>query len=467
MSVIFVKSQNGKSLMPTNRCRHVRHLLRDGKAKIIARHPFTIQLQYECPEEVQPLEIGVDSGYANVGVSLKSENREFFSAEFELLRDEKKRHKARSMYRRTRRNRLRYRKCRFDKDSKPEGWIAPSLQHKVEAQVRIVENICKVAPVTKVTVEVGVFDPALLKAMQTGRDIPQGTDYQRGPLYYADNLRAAVFQRDDYTCQVCGKSALESKKTVHLHTHHALYWKGRHADTLNELITVCEKCHTPKNHQKGGKLWGLEPKVARLEGATFMNIVRWRIVDLLKNKLDRIIVAHTYGSETSRKRKDLVLEKSHATDALCIGDFLPSRKADVERFQKRRRNNRCLEKFYDATYIDARDDSIKSGQDLSCGRIKRWESRRTEKNLRKYRQKKVTKGQRRIRRIRHRVQSGDAIFVMEKGKKLIYRSCHGTMSGGKSVLILKAKETKNGKAVTSAASKVHVIKHCGGWGKVA
>ena len=463
MSVVFVLSQNGKRLMPTNRCGHVRHLLKDGKAKIVSRHPFTIQLQYECPEIVQELEIGVDSGYINVGVSLKSKDKEFFSAEFELLENEKKKHDARRMYRRTRRNRLRYRKCRFNKNKKPKGWIAPSLRHKAEAQVQVVERICKVAPVTKVTVEVGKFDPALLKAIETGRDIPQGVDYQHGPLYFADSLRAAVFQRDNYTCQICKRSPLTSATPVYLHTHHALYWKGRHADTLDELITVCNKCHTRKNHQKGGKLWGLEPKVASLEGATFMNIVRWYIVNLLKEKLQDIEVAHTYGAVTDRKRKDLGIEKTHAADAYCIGDFTPSKRAEVQRYKKQRRNNRCLEVFYDARYIDIRDGKIKTGQELSCGRTNRRESRHTENNMRIYHGKKTKAGQRRIRRIRYPVQSGDVIRVEKK----IYRSCHGTMSGGKSVLIIKAKESQTGKALTAVTSKVHVVKHVGGWKRTA
>ena len=81
--------------------------------------------------------------------------------------DEKSRHDDCRKYRRTRRNRLRYRKCRFLKDTKPEGWIAPSLRHKAEAQEQIIKNICSVTPIKKVTVEVDQFDPALLKAMQT------------------------------------------------------------------------------------------------------------------------------------------------------------------------------------------------------------------------------------------------------------------------------------------------------------
>jgi len=455
-------SVNGKYLMPTNRCGHVRHLLKDGKAKIVSRHPFTIQLLYESGEHTQPLEIGVDSGYIHVGVSVKSERKEFFSAQFDLLIDEKSRHDDCRKYRRARRNRLRYRKCRFNKDTKPEGWIAPSLRHKAEAQVRIVENICKVAPVQKVTVEVGEFDPALLKAMQTGEDIPKGVDYQHGPLYFADSLRTAVFQRDNYTCQICGKSALARKEPVYLHEHHVLFWKGRHADTLNELIAVCDFCHTTENHQPGGKLWGLEPNVARLEGATFMNIVRWFIIDSLKEDLPDIEIQYTYGAVTNRKRKDAMLDKTHAIDALCIGDFLPARHAETEYFQKRRRNNRILEKFYDAKYIDIRDGSKKSGKDLGCNRTNRRETRNSEKNLRMFHGEKISKGQRRIRRNRYAIQAGDKILA--KGK--VYPSNHGCMSGGTSILILNAKESPTGKAVTISVRKAVTLKHCGGWRKV-
>jgi hypothetical protein len=460
MSAVYIISKNGNRLMPTFRYGHVRHLLKNGKAVIVSRHPFSIQLKYDTSEHVQPMEIGVDSGYEHVGVSVKSEKKEFLSAQFDLLKDEKSRHDDCRKYRRSRRNRLRYRKCRFLKDTKPEKWIAPSLQHKVEAQTRVIKNICDAAPIRKVMVEVGQFDPALLKAMQTGQPLPEGKDYQHGPLYFADSLRKAVFQRDNYTCKICGKSAIKDK--VILHTHHALYWKGRHADTLNELITVCDHCHTSSNHQPGGKLWSLEPKVPRLEGATFMNIVRWRLISDLKDSLPDVEICHTYGSITSRKRKNLGLEKSHAADAYCIGDYLPSATASTEYYRKRRRNNRCLEKFYDAKVIDTRDGTTKSGKDLGCNRTSRRESRISEKSLRKHRGSIVRHGRRAIRRKRYPIQAGDIISYKE-----YIVPCHGTMSGGTSILLLNAKESPTKKAVTAYPAKVTVICHASGWIRIA
>ena len=461
MSAVYVLSKSGGCLMPTTRYRHVRRLLKDGKARICSRNPFAIQLTYDSVKNTQPIEIGIDAGYEHIGVSVKSAKQEYFSAQFDLLKNEKQHHDDCREHRRTRRNNLRHRPCRYGKDTKPEGWIPPSLRHKAEAHIRIAENICKVAPIRKVTVEVGEFDPALLKAMQTGKEPPQGKDYQHGPLYFADSLRAAVFHRDGYTCQICGKSAITSKEPVYLHTHHALYWKGRHADTMDELITVCSNCHTPENHQKGGKLWGLTPDVPRLEGATFMNVVRWRIVDALRNRLTDVEVCHTYGAVTARKRKEHGIKKSHASDAFCIGDFLPVHRAKTEHYKKRRRNNRILEKFYDAKIIDIRDGSAKAGKDLGCNRTNRREPRNSEKNLRIFRGEYLRHGKRAIRKQRYPIQAGD--IVMAKGK--IY-CCHGMMSGGKSVLLMSAKESPTKKAVTASPKKVTLIRHASGWVKM-
>lgn len=59
MAVVYVISKSGKPLMPTTRCGHVRILLKEGKARVVERKPFTIQLTYESTEETQPLVLGM------------------------------------------------------------------------------------------------------------------------------------------------------------------------------------------------------------------------------------------------------------------------------------------------------------------------------------------------------------------------------------------------------------------------
>ena len=247
MDVVYVISKYGERLMPTSRRGKVAHMLKDGRAVIYSRNPFTIQLTYDSTTYVQPIEVCQDTGYQHIGVSVKSESTEYVSAQYDLLKNEKENHDDCRKYRRTRRNRKRYRAPRFNnrRSSKRPGWLAPSLKNKADRHVDIIEKIVAVAPVTSVVVEVGQFDTQVLKSVNEGKPIPEGLDYQHGPRYGIDTLREAVFQRDGHTCQFCKRGL---KEGAILHAHHAYFWRGQHGDSVDELITCCEKCHTSKNH---------------------------------------------------------------------------------------------------------------------------------------------------------------------------------------------------------------------------
>ena len=108
---ICVISKDGERLMPTLRPGRVRHLLHDGKAKIVKHKPFTIQLLYESDTYTQPIEICEDVGYNYIGISIKSKAHEYVSAQYDTLKDEIEKHDDARKYRRNRRNRLRY--CQY------------------------------------------------------------------------------------------------------------------------------------------------------------------------------------------------------------------------------------------------------------------------------------------------------------------------------------------------------------------
>ena len=63
---VMVINKNGKPLMPCS-CRKARLLLRDKKAVIYKRVPFTIQLVYGSSGYVQPVILGIDAGYQSIG----------------------------------------------------------------------------------------------------------------------------------------------------------------------------------------------------------------------------------------------------------------------------------------------------------------------------------------------------------------------------------------------------------------
>ena len=60
--------------------------------------------------------------------------------------------------RRTRRNRLRYRKARFYNRKKNKGWLAPSIKHKIDSHINIVNMVNSILPISKVIVETASFD---------------------------------------------------------------------------------------------------------------------------------------------------------------------------------------------------------------------------------------------------------------------------------------------------------------------
>lgn len=448
---VCVLSNNGERLMPTIRLGKVRHLLKDGKAKIIKHHPFTIQLLYDSKTNTQPIEICEDVGYNYIGISVKSEFHEYVSVQYDTLQDEKDCHDGCRRVRRSRRNRLRYRQARFDNRKRDDGWLAPSLEHKKELNVNVIKMYCKVMPITHAIVEVGSFDTILVKAIEEGKATPESADYQKGPRYKLATLREAAFYRDNYTCQVCGRKANEG---AILHVHHMFYWKCRHGNSLSELITVCEKCHTPANHQKGGKLYGFSEdiKFANLSGAAFMNTVRWQIVNVLYAAFGKPFVTFTYGAMTKEKRIALHLEKSHNNDAYAMGSFHPVNRCAFEHYEKVKRNNRILEKFYDSQYIDTRTGELTNGKSLFNGRISRSHKKDSE-NLHKYRGKRICKGHRALRRKKVALNPGDLVSL--NGEILVVHGTHTKKNGSVNV---EFKTPSRGGKKSASLKKLKIVK---------
>ena len=404
MKTVFVIAKDGARLMPTD-IRHARRLMKRKEAVIYKHEPFTIRLTRESEHNVQEIEFKQDTGDKHIGVSVCSEKHEFVSAQFDPLKDETERHNDQRKYRRERRNRKRYRKPQFNNRKKPEGWFAPSVQHKADLHIQLFERYYAVCPITKATIEVGSFDAHAMQEYEQYGVVISGTDYQKGPRYGFETQKEALFYRQRYKCPLCGKDLLG--ETVRI--HHRGYWMGDRSNRLNNLMAIHANEHTPANHQPGGKLYGIKPLTGTFSGAAFMNIVRWYIVNTLKSRYPGIDIRHTYGAETKMHRQDLGIKKSHANDAYAMGMFHPVHRSETQYFQKRRRNNRILSRFYDAKYVDIRDGKVKKGGELGCNRTNRSVPRNNECNLRPYRGKKVKAGYSSVRKGRHSLQAGDIV----------------------------------------------------------
>ena len=449
MSVAVI-SKAGERLMPTSEYR-ARKLLKSGKAIKYSYNPFTIQLTERETGDIQPIELCMDTGYIHIGISVKSEKHEYLAEQIDTLTNERSRHDACRMYRMQRRSRKRYRQPRFNNRKRNDGWIAPSLEHKKDIHIQAISHISKVMPVTDITMEMGNFDTQVLKAKEEGKPLPQGADYQHGERYGIATLREAVFSRDGYTCQCCGRTI---KDGAILHVHHVKYRSQGGTNRMSNLATVCEKCHTPKNHKPGGKLYNWKPKLPSFKGATYMTAIRWKLYNEVKALFPDINVHVTYGAETKERRRIFDIAKSHVNDAFVMGQFHPKHRSKPVCYKKKRRNNRCLEKFYDAKYIDSRDGKKRSGQELFNGRISRNHKKDSE-NLHQYRQQKISAGKRTIRKNHYAIQPHD--IVIFNGEQFETSGCHN--NGTRAILLPQKKSV--------SIKKLNIHKYAGGYFKSA
>jgi hypothetical protein len=332
--IVYVLNKDGRPLMPCKPAK-ARHLLEQKKARVVTRKPFTIQLLWDCEHHTQPLTMGVDSGYKHIGVSVvnKETEAEVFNAEIRLRDDIPKKLLARRMYRRNRRNKLWYRPPRFNNRKKPDGWLAPSIQHKLNSHFRVIQKLKQLLPINKIIVEVAGFDIQRIK----NPDI-QGEQYQQGCQFGFWNIREYVLHRDDHMCQHCHGR----KKDPVLQVHHL---RGRSEGATNqpdELLTVCKTCH--REHHQGVDVIPVDKKIRSFKPETFMSIVRWKLVDMLRDLFPDVSVSYTFGYLTKHYRIREGLGKSHGNDAFVIADGTRcmTRCKQIDS-NARRRNNRCLQ----------------------------------------------------------------------------------------------------------------------------
>lgn len=339
---VFVIGQTGKRLMPTT-ARKARLLLRDGKAVVYKKNPFTIKLIYKTGGSTSTLRLGVDTGSQHVGIGIIENNKVLYKAEITLRDSMEKRSlmETRKEYRRGRRYRkVRYRHPKWKQKTlrryseKPDrkgrhwhkivscyesdrtdGWLPPSIESKVNHQIRIIKNYMDVLPKdTILNIEVGRFDMARMQDPTVHNEL-----YQKGPQYDYENVKAYVLDRDRYKCKCCqGKGGTHRKDgtTIKLIVHHILFRSKAATDNPTYLATVCDKCHTTQAHKPGGKLydWMIKEKSfgRGLRDATFMNILRKRMFSEFSE------ANFTYGNITAADRKIMMHQKSHSNDAIAI-----------------------------------------------------------------------------------------------------------------------------------------------------
>lgn len=340
--MVYVLANNGQPLMPTERHGKVRRMLKSGQATVVRRCPFTIQLNFETTDYVQPVEVGQDAGSRTIGVSATTKTRVLFEAEVTVRNDIVELMSTRRENRRSRRSRkTRYRKPRFDNRKRSDRWLAPSIRNKIGTHISVLEFVCSILPVSSITIETAAFDLQKLKADWQGLEAPEGEECQKGEQYGFWNAREYVLFRDSHTCQCCkGKS-----RDKILNVHH-IESRKTGGDAPNNLITLCETCH--KGYHNGTvKLPKTIKRGMSFKDATFMGVMRWALYDKIKEMyIPKGIEVHmTYGYMTKNTRITHGLDKTHYIDARCISGNPEAKPASEVFIQRKVRcHNRQIHK---------------------------------------------------------------------------------------------------------------------------
>lgn len=308
--MVYVISQDGKPLMPCSNTI-ARLLLKQGKAKVKKREPFTIKLTYETTSYTQDLTLGVDTGSGIIGTAVSKNNGDIvYMSEVIVRNDITDKMTQRAKYRRNRRNRkTRYRKARWlnRANSVKNDRFNPTMQSKLHSHVKEIEYIKSILPITKLVFETGQFDTHLMKNPSLASPKVKHWGYQKGANYGFENTKAMVLNRDNYTCQCCRGKHKDSR----LEAHHIIYRSQGGSDESDNLITLCHTCHKALHDGKinprlSGKTKG------NLKYATQMNSIRKQLFRVYPNAIE------TFGYVTKANRLRLGVNKEHYYDACTI-----------------------------------------------------------------------------------------------------------------------------------------------------
>ncbi len=293
-----------------------RKLLTSGKAAVFRQYPFTIILKVEVTAIPDPITLKIDPGSKTTGIALVQGEKVVFGAELTHRGQAIKASlESRRSLRRSRRNRhTRYRQARFLNRTRHQGWLAPSLQHRVETTLTWVNKLIKFVPIKGIYQELVRFDLQQLENPEIS-----GVEYQQGELAGYE-VREYLLNKWERKCAYCGIENLP------LQVEHIQPKAKRGSNRISNLCLACEKCNLKKGTQDIEKFLAKKPDVLKrilsqakrqLQDATAVNSTRWTLFNRLKET--GLPVSTSSGGLTKFNRTRLNLSKTHWLDAACVG----------------------------------------------------------------------------------------------------------------------------------------------------
>ena len=335
MSKVLVIDTDTRPLDPIHPAQ-ARQLLRNGKAAIFRRFPFTIILkEARLNQPVQPLRIKIDPGSRKTGISVVNDStgEVVFAAELEhrgfAIREALT---ARRQSRRSRRQRkTRYRRPQLHYwlrkgNLKPvpkhrrEGWIAPSIRSRVHNIETWVKRLTKSAPITDISMELVKFDMQLMENPEIN-----GKEYQQGTLHGYET-REYLLEKWGRNCVYCGKPDLP------LQVEHIVPRAKGGSNRVSNLTLSCDSCNLKKGAKDIKDFLKKEPEKLKkileqakkpLADAAAVNTTRFKLLEVLKAV--GLPVETGSGGLTKFNRTQQELEKTHWIDAAVVGKSTPEK----------------------------------------------------------------------------------------------------------------------------------------------
>ena len=314
--MVFVINKNKKPLSPCSNAI-ARKLLKDRKAVIHKKYPFTIRLK-ELKENIKPksqeYRLKIDYGSRYTGLAILNKDNVLWLSQLHHKTDIKSKMDSRRGHRNFRRSKLRYRKPRFlNRCNKGKGWIPPTLQSRVDNIRSIINKLTKIIPLTDISYENVKFDTQLFNNANI-----KSTEYQQGTLVGYE-VREYLLEKFQRKCIYCGVDGCK------LEIEHITPKSRGGTNRIDNLGIACHDCNQAKRNLTAEEFGyaDIQKQVKRtLKDCAILNATRWKVYQVL---LDTgLNIECGTGALTKMNRINLGLEKDHHIDACCVGASTPS-----------------------------------------------------------------------------------------------------------------------------------------------
>ena len=313
MQRVFVVDKNRDPLMPCHPAR-ARELLKNGRAKVFRRYPFTIILLDREGGDVQPVTLKIDPGSKTTGLALVADSkrgkRVVWAGELNHRGEQiKAALLSRKQLRRGRRSRkTRYRQPRFDNRRHAEGWIPPSLQSRVDNVLTWAGRLSRFIPICNISMELVKFDT---QAMQNPEI--NGVEYQQGVLMGYE-VREYLLEKWGRKCAYCGATNMP------LEIEHIIPKSRGGSNRASNLTLACNACNQCKGNQTAEEFGypAIQGKAKQpLKDVAAVNTTRWTLYRRLRQCGLPLEVGT--GARTKYNRTKQNYPKEHWIDAACVG----------------------------------------------------------------------------------------------------------------------------------------------------